>query len=51
MSDGTTPLLRVENLARTYTLPRERLLQAPPKVQALQGVSFTLQAGCSLPAG
>ncbi len=48
MSDGTTPLLRVENLARTYTLPRERLLKAPPKVQALQGVSFTLQAGRSL---
>ena len=48
MSDVTTPLLRVEDLARTYTLPRERLLQAPPKVQALQGVSFTLQAGRSL---
>lgn len=48
MNDATTPLLRVEDLARTYTLPRERLLQPPPTVQALQGVSFTLQAGRSL---
>ncbi len=42
------PLLVVEDLARTYRLPRERLLQAPPRVQALRGVSFTLQAGRSL---
>jgi peptide/nickel transport system ATP-binding protein len=48
MNDATPPLLRVEDLARTYTLPRERLLQPPPTVQALQGVSFTLQAGRSL---
>ena len=48
MIDATPPLLRVEDLARTYTLPRERLLQPPPTVQALQGVSFTLQAGRSL---
>ncbi|MEY4712826.1 MAG: hypothetical protein RIS88_2276 [Pseudomonadota bacterium] len=42
------PLLRVEDLTRAYTLPRERLLQAPPTVKALQGVSFTLHAGRSL---
>ncbi len=48
MTSQTTPLLRVEDLAREYTLPRERLLQAPPKVKALQGVSFTLEAGRSL---
>ncbi len=43
-----TPLLQVENLVRHYPLPRERLFQAPPVVQALRGVSFTLQAGHSL---
>ncbi len=48
MTDDTPPLLRVEGLVRTYTLPRERLLQPPPTVQALQGVSFTLQTGRSL---
>jgi len=44
----TQPLLVVENLAKRYTLPREHLLSAPPGVQALAGVSFTLQAGRSL---
>ena len=43
-----TPLLQVENLVRHYPLPRERLLQPTPVVQALRGVSFTLQAGRSL---
>ncbi len=42
------PLLRVEALAREYTLPRERLFAPPARVQALQGVSFTLEAGRSL---
>ncbi len=42
------PLLQVEGLARHYAMPRERLLQPPPQVQALRGVSFTLQAGRSL---
>ena len=46
MSD--TPLLAVENLARRYRLPRRDLLQPAPKVQALDGVSFTLRAGRSL---
>ena len=42
------PLLVVENLAKTYRMPRQHLLSTAPQVQALQGVSFTLQAGCSL---
>jgi ABC-type glutathione transport system ATPase component len=42
------PLLQVENLAKEYTLPREKLLQPPGKVQALAGVSFTIEAGRSL---
>ena len=42
------PLLQVENLVRHYPLPREHLLRPPPVVQALRGVSFTLQAGHSL---
>ena len=44
----TAPLLGVENVSKRYRLPRERLLAAPPEVQALDGVSFTLQAGRSL---
>ncbi len=48
MNVATPPLLQVEDLARTYTLPRERLLQAAPVVEALRGVSFTLEAGRSL---
>ena len=42
------PLLQVENLVREYTLPREKLTQPPPKVHALRGVSFMLEAGRSL---
>jgi peptide/nickel transport system ATP-binding protein len=44
----TTPLLEVTNLVRDYTLPREKLSEPPPKVHALKGVSFTMQAGRSL---
>ena len=44
----TAPLLAVERLARQYRLPREHLLQPAPVVQALAGVSFTLQRGRSL---
>ncbi|MBC5763111.1 ATP-binding cassette domain-containing protein [Ramlibacter albus] len=44
----TEPLVRVENLVREYTLPREKLLQQPGKVHALNGVSFTIEAGRSL---
>ncbi|WP_338797976.1 ATP-binding cassette domain-containing protein [Acidovorax sp. DW039] len=42
------PLLEVKDLVREYTLPREHLLRAPAKVQALKGVSFTLHSGRSL---
>ena len=44
----SAPLLHVENLVREYTLPREKLTGAPPKVHALRGVSFALHAGRSL---
>jgi peptide/nickel transport system ATP-binding protein len=42
------PLLVVEQLAQRYRLPRRHLLQRAPEVQALDGVSFSLQAGRSL---
>jgi len=42
------PLLQVENLVREYTLPREKLFEAAGKVHALNGVSFTIEAGRSL---
>jgi peptide/nickel transport system ATP-binding protein len=44
----THPLLQVEQLARRYRLPRQRLLSPPGEVAALAGVSFTLAAGRSL---
>jgi ABC-type oligopeptide transport system ATPase subunit len=44
----SAPLLQVENLVREYTLPRERLFEPPHKVQALNGVSFTIEAGRSM---
>jgi ABC-type glutathione transport system ATPase component len=42
------PLLQVENLVREYTLPREKLLEPPHKVHALNGVSFTIESGRSM---
>ena len=42
------PLLVVDKVVRDYTLPREKLTAPPPKVHALRGVSFTIQAGRSL---
>jgi peptide/nickel transport system ATP-binding protein len=44
----TAPLLQVENVFKEYTLPREKLREPPPKVHALNGVSFTIEAGRSL---
>ncbi len=41
-------LLRVEGLGKRYRLPRERLLQPAPELQALAEVSFELHAGRSL---
>ena len=42
------PLLALEQVTRRYTLPRERLLQPAPVVDALRGVSLRLQAGHNL---
>jgi peptide/nickel transport system ATP-binding protein len=42
------PLLQVQGLAKAYRLPREHLFAAPPLVQALQGIDFSLRAGRSL---
>ncbi|MBK8071596.1 MAG: ABC transporter ATP-binding protein [Ramlibacter sp.] len=44
----TTPLLQVTDLVREYRLPREHLLGPSPTVPALNGVSFTLEAGRNL---
>ena len=43
-----TPLLAVDALVKHYTLPRERLFASAPRVEAVRGVSFTMQAGTSL---
>jgi len=42
------PLLQVQHLGRRFALPRTGLWQAAGALQALSGVSFTLQAGKSL---
>ena len=42
------PLLAVEHLARSYRMPRAHPFMPVHEVQALAGVSFTLQAGRSL---
>jgi peptide/nickel transport system ATP-binding protein len=38
-------LLEVDDLAKTYRLPRTRLFRAPAQLQALDGVSLRLEAG------
>jgi len=43
-----TALLVVDDLVKHYELPREHLLRAAPRVEALRGVSFTMQSGRSL---
>jgi peptide/nickel transport system ATP-binding protein len=43
-----TELLSVQEAVKHYRLPRESLLKAAPKVEALRGVSFTMRAGTSL---
>ncbi len=48
MNRTSSPLLALHEVTRRYSLPRERLLSAAPHVDALQGVSLTLQAGRSL---
>jgi peptide/nickel transport system ATP-binding protein len=47
-SPAALPLLAVDNVSKTYRLPRQHLLEAAPTVQALAEVSFTLHAGKSL---
>ncbi len=44
----TEPLLQVDNLARHYALPRETVFGPRDVVKALNGVSFTIEAGRSL---
>ena len=43
-----TELLSVQEVVKHYRLPRESLLKAAPKVEALRGVTFTMQTGTSL---
>lgn len=45
---NNTALLQVQDLVREYTLPREHLFRPPGKVQALNGVSFSIDTGRSL---
>ena len=42
------PLLQVEDLVREYAMPRDKLFGPQPKVHAVNGVSFTVQAGRSM---
>ncbi len=42
------PLLQVQQLSRHFRLPRERLAQPAPVLQALDSVSFALTAGRNL---
>ena len=44
----TAPLLELRDVVKRYHLPRERLLQPAPVVEALRGVSLTVRAGRSL---
>ncbi|TMV89093.1 ABC transporter ATP-binding protein [Thioclava sp. BHET1] len=43
-----TDLLRVENVTRSYRLPRPQAFAPAPLLNAVDGVSFTIQAGESL---
>ena len=47
-ANGSVPLLDVRDLVKHYTLPRERLFEPAPRVEALRGVSFEMRAGRSL---
>ena len=42
-----TPLLELQDLTRSYQLPREHLWKKPPQVHALRGVSLSIQTGQS----
>ena len=41
-------LLQVDDVHRSYKLPRESVLRRPPLVHAVQGVSFNVRSGLSL---
>ena len=45
---GADVLLELRDLVKRYRLPRERLLRAAPVVEALRGVSLSVQAGRSV---
>ena len=47
-ASGRVPLLALQGVARRYVLPRTRLWQGPPVVQALAGVDLKLPPGRSL---
>lgn len=47
-NSASAPLLQVQQLGRRFALPRAGLWQAAGTLQALSGVSFTLQPGQSL---
>ena len=42
-----TPLLKIDNVSRSYSLPRDKIFQKPAQVHALQGVSLSIYAGQS----
>nr|MDP2191797.1 ATP-binding cassette domain-containing protein [Rhodoferax sp.] len=44
----TEPLLQLDQVTRSYALPRQRLWAAPPLVHALHGVSLRMTSGKSL---
>ncbi|MCX8231680.1 MAG: dipeptide/oligopeptide/nickel ABC transporter ATP-binding protein, partial [Alphaproteobacteria bacterium] len=47
MTDAKNSVVAVDNVHKHYTLPRETLWQPPGKVQAINGVSFTIKKGHS----
>jgi len=47
-ADTGTPLLEVRGVVRDYRLPRKTLFGAPVVINAVRGVSFTLERGESL---
>lgn len=44
----TESLLQLDQVTRTYTLPRDRLWEAPPVVHAVRGVSLRMSSGKNL---
>ena len=45
MTDAESTVVAVDNVHKRYTLPRESLWQVPGEVQAINGVSFTIEKG------